>query len=356
VQTDQPLTIAVTGLNATDNPAPGVAVLRCLRHGGGPRHRLVGLAYDALDPGAYAKDITDDVFMLPYPSSNPESFLERLCEIHRRVGLSVIVPTLDAELPTFIALEPRLRELGIGTLLPTLEQYEARSKANLSKLARRAGLRTPETFIVSSADELSRMHHKLRYPFFLKGPYYGAKLVTSLDEALVAFHVTVAQWGFPVIAQACVPGDDREERNVVALGDGRGELLGAVAMKKLAVTDKGKGWAGVTILDPELGQLTERFVKATNWRGPCELEFVRSSDGSHYLIEINPRFPAWVYLAASAGMNLPKHAVEIAAGGRPTVANHYAAGTLFIRISIDQIASISELEQMVMTGELRRSG
>ena len=87
-----------------------------------------------------------------------------------------------------------------------------------------------------------------------------------------------------------------------------------VAMKKLAVTDKGKGWAGVTITDPELGLLTERFVEATHWRGPCELEFIRAADGSHHLIEINPRFPAWVYLAASAGMNLPRHAVEIAAG------------------------------------------
>jgi carbamoyl-phosphate synthase large subunit len=355
VETNLPLTIAVTGLNATDNPAPGVAVLRCLRHGDGPRHRLVGLAYDALDPGAYAKDIADDVFMLPYPSSNPDSFLERLCEIHERVGLSVIVPTLDAELPAFIALAPRLRELGIGTLLPTRDQYEARSKANLSKLARRAGLRTPETFIVSSADELSKMHQRLRYPFFVKGPYYGAKLVTCLDEALAAFHSTIAQWGFPVMVQACVPGNDSEERNVVALGDGHGQLLGAVAMKKLAVTDKGKGWAGVTILDPELGMLTERFVEATNWRGPCELEFIRAGDGTHHLIEINPRFPAWVYLAASAGMNLPKHAVEIAAGGSPRPTRQYAAGTLFIRISIDQIASIADLEQMVMNGELRRN-
>jgi carbamoyl-phosphate synthase large subunit len=251
----------VTGLNATDNPAPGVAVLRCLRHGDGPRHRLIGMAYDALDPGVYAKDIADDVFMLPYPSSNLENFLERICDIHARVGLSVIVPTLDAELPAFIALAPRLSELGIGTLLPTREQYEARSKANLSNLARRAGLRTPETFIVSSAEELARMHFRLRYPFFIKGPYYGAKLVTCIDEALAAFHATVAQWGFPVMAQACVAGDEREERNVVALGDGRGGLLGAVAMKKLAVTDKGKGWAGVTIRDPELRVLSERFVR-----------------------------------------------------------------------------------------------
>jgi hypothetical protein len=36
--------------------------------------------------------------------------------------------TLDAELPSFIDLEPTLREMGIGLLLPTREQLDLRSK------------------------------------------------------------------------------------------------------------------------------------------------------------------------------------------------------------------------------------
>jgi carbamoyl-phosphate synthase large subunit len=31
-----------------------------------------------------------------------------------------------------------------------------------------------------------------------------------------------------------------------------------------------------------------------------------------YLIEINPRFPAWIYLTAAAGQNLPWAAVRLA--------------------------------------------
>jgi carbamoyl-phosphate synthase large subunit len=354
IPTNTQLTVAVTGLNATDNPAPGVAVLRSLRHPDGARHRLVGLAYDALDPGVYAAGLADDVFMLPYPSSNPEDFFARLLAIHTRVPLSVVVPTLDAELPAFIELEPRLRALGIGTLLPTREQYDARSKANLVALARSAGLRTPDTCIINSPEALLRIEQRLRYPFFIKGPFYGAKLVASIDEALAAFHSTVAEWGLPVIAQACVRGDNNEERNVVALGDGHGGLLGAVAMKKLAVTDKGKGWAGVTIRDPALHELTERFVRTTRWRGACEIEVICAADGTYNLIEINPRFPAWTYLATSAGVNLPRRAVEIAAGQALALAptNDYAVGTMFVRISIDQITSMSSLAEMLMNGEL----
>jgi carbamoyl-phosphate synthase large subunit len=351
----QSRTIAVTGLNATDNPAPGVAVLRCLRHGGADDARLVGLAYDALDPGIYATDLVDEVFMLPYPSSSPESFLERLADIHSRVDLSVIIPTVDAELPAFIALAPRLRELGIATLLPSREQLDLRSKANLQRLARSCGFHTPETLLVGNVADLERAQQQLSFPLFLKGPFYGAKLVTNFEEALAAFHSTAAEWGFPIIVQSCVPGAEREERNVVALGDGAGGMLGSVAMKKLAVTDKGKGWAGITIRDPELIRIAERFVSATQWRGPFELEVMLARDGTYYVIEINPRFPAWVYLSASSGLNLPKRAVALATGQALAPATEYSVGTMFVRISLDQIAHVSDLEKVIMNGEWCRN-
>jgi carbamoyl-phosphate synthase large subunit len=224
----------------------------------------------------------------------------------------------------------------------------------LPRLARSCGFRTPQTLLVGDEHELRRVSEQLSYPFFVKGPFYGAKLVANIEEALSAFHATVAEWGFPIIAQACVAGE-REERNVVGLGDGQGGLIGAVAMKKLAVTDKGKGWAGITIRHPELIGLAERFVHATQWRGPFELEVVVAADGTHFVIEINPRFPAWVYLAAAAGVNLPERAIELALGGTPRSDSDYRVGTLFVRISLDQIADVSDLERIVMHGEWRRS-
>jgi carbamoyl-phosphate synthase large subunit len=346
-------TIAVTGLNATDNPAPGVAVLRCLRDAC-PNDRLIGLAYDALDPGAYAVGLIDDVFMLPYPSSDPDAFYERLCQIHGELRLSVIIPTLDAELPVFIELAPRLRKLGIAAVLPTREQFDARSKANLTKLARRAGFHTPETILVSSIKELQAAEPTLRFPLYIKSPFYGAKLVTNSEEAAEAFQAFAAEWGYPIILQACVPGPTREERNVVALGDGRGGLAGAVAMKKLAVTDKGKAWAGVTIRDDKLMELTKRIVRSTEWRGPFELEVMLAEDGTYYVIEINPRFPAWVYLSASAGMNLPERVLQLASGGELEHTENYETGTMFVRISLDQIAHVADLERLVVMGQWRR--
>jgi len=344
------LTVAVTGLNATDNPGPGVAVLRSLRMSAPVGERLVGLTYDAMDPGIYAADLADDVFLMSYPSSGADAFLARLAEIHDRVHLDVIIPTLDAELPVFVALEPALRGMGIAVCLPSREQLELRSKMNLRAFGESAGIRVPKSVVVTSADQLERVHEQIPYPFFVKGVFYGASYAVTFAEALAAFHRFLAAWGGPVIVQAPVQG---EELNLVALGDGAGGLLGAVAMKKLILTDKGKAWAGVTVRDPGLVEIAERVARASRWRGPFEVEAMCDADGAHHLVEINPRFPAWVHLASGAGANLPRAVVEMAMGREPRRTDNYEVGKMFIRIAVDQIVGIADFETIVTTGALR---
>ena len=342
-------TIAVTALNATDNPGPGISVIRALRDAPEFRGCLVGLAYDTMDPGCYADDIVDDVFLLPYPSQGRAALLQRIRAIHARIGLDVIIPTLDSELDAFIAIERELAAMGIGLFLPTREQLKLRSKARLARLGEEAGISVPPTRLVSDPAELYRLHEQIPFPVFMKGQYYGATLARSVHEAVAAFHEIVAQWGVPVIAQSMVGG---EEYDVVAVGDGHGGLVGAVPMKKISLTDKGKGWAGVTIRDEALIDLTRRFMEATHWRGPCEVEVMKDDRGCYHLLEINPRFPAWTYLSAGAGMNLCWAVARLAMGLPVAPMETYRVGTMFVRISLDQIADISQLQKLSATGEL----
>jgi carbamoyl-phosphate synthase large subunit len=345
-------TVAVTGLNATDNPGPGVGVLRCLRAAEGADYRLVGLAYDALDPGVYASAIADNVFMIPYPSQGIEAFLSRIEYIHAAVGLDVVIPTLDAELPSFIETEARLAAMGIRCVLPSRAQLDSRAKMHLGELGRRSGLPVPREAVVTTPDELSTVHKKVPYPFFVKGPYYGATLARTYDQALSAYYKALASWGPPIMVQECVDG---EEYNVVALGDGQGGLVGAVPMKKMLLTDKGKGWAGITIKDPALIGLASSFMKATRWPGGCEVEVIRDKKGVYQLIEVNPRFPAWVHLSCAAGMNLPHLLVKIAMGQKVDACRDYAVGTMFIRIAFDQTVPFEDFQQFITMGEILRS-
>jgi carbamoyl-phosphate synthase large subunit len=68
------------------------------------------------------------------------------------------------------------------------------------------------------------------------------------------------------------------------------------------------------------------------------------------LIEINPRFPAWVYLATGVGVNLPAALVRGLAGLPVKAAEEYATGRLFVRYSYDLVTDMSRLQQMVTQG------
>lgn len=344
------LTVAVTGLNATDNPAPGVPVIRAIR-AAAPETRVVGLAYQPLDPGNYMEGMADHTYLLPYPSLGADVFFERLMDVHRKTPIDVLLPTLDAELAAVLALRDRLHAAGIRTFLPEPDALDRRAKSRLPELAE-VGLPGPRSLTCTDPAQLSRIGAELGWPLVVKGRFYDAKVAHTAAQASAAFQELSAKWGLPIVVQAFVPG---EEFDVIGLGDGEGGLVGAVAMRKMQLTDKGKAWGGVTIHSPELLGLARRFAAELRWRGGFELEVMRSSkDGRLGLIEVNPRFPAWVYLAVGAGQNLPWAAVRLALGERVAPFPAAPAGVMFLRHSFDQILSLSDYEALTVRGELHR--
>lgn len=349
----QKLTVAVTGLNAVDNPGPGVPVIRAIREGAGFEGRIVGLAYNALDPGVYMDGICDDVYLSPYPSEGSRAMLARIEEIHAKVPLDVILPTLDSELSAFLKIEPELARMGIRMFLPSEEGLALRSKAKFAELAETHGISVPRGRAVTDALSIHRLHEEFTFPLMVKGQFYEAYIAYSPVEAEAIFHRISAKWGLPVVVQEFIAG---EEYDVVALGDGEGGLIGAVPMRKMQLTDKGKAWGGVTINDPGMNGFVREVVSKLRWRGPCELEIMKGRDGGYYLIEINPRFPAWVYLSVGAGQNLPWAAVRLARGERVDPLPPYSVGTMFIRHSMDMIYPLSMYEAITTGGELHHKG
>jgi len=64
------LYVGVSGLNAADNPGPGIGVARSLKEDPESDVVIVGLAYDAMEPGNYMDWVVDKAYTLPYPSGN----------------------------------------------------------------------------------------------------------------------------------------------------------------------------------------------------------------------------------------------------------------------------------------------
>lgn len=72
------ITVAISGLNNTDNPGPGVPVIRGIRESDVFDARIIGLAYENLEPGIYMKNLADKTYILPYPSVGADAYFERL--------------------------------------------------------------------------------------------------------------------------------------------------------------------------------------------------------------------------------------------------------------------------------------
>jgi carbamoyl-phosphate synthase large subunit len=123
-------------------------------------------------------------------------------------------------------------------------------------------------------------------------------------------------------------------------------------MRKQFITDKGKAWAGITIDEKQLLDMTRKLIKSTRWRGGMELELMKTEENEFYLLEINPRIPAWIYLAVGAGQNHPEALVKLAIGEEVTPFTDYHVGKLFIRYSYDLIIDLEEFEQISTLGEL----
>jgi len=343
------ITVAVSGLNNTDNPGPGVPVIRALRESKIFDVRIIGLAYENLEPGIYMHDVVDKVYQVPYPSIGSVQLLQRLAYIHSIEKIDVLIPNFDAELYSFISFEEKLHKMGIGTWLPTMEQFEERHKTKLPEFGKKYKVHVPHSRPINSISEISTLTPEFSYPLLVKGKFYDAYVAFNPEQVALYFNKIATKWGVPIIIQQFIRGT---EVNVIALGDGKGNTVGAVPMRKQYITDKGKAWGGITLDDQEMLKLCHKIIKKTKWRGGMELELIKTFDNKYYLIEINPRIPAWVYLAVGAGQNLPEAMVKLALGKKTIPFKKYDIGKMFIRYSWDMIVDLKEFEQLSTMGEL----
>ena len=343
-------TVAITGMNTRpDNPGPGYPVARCLQESGVFKGAIIGLGYDVMDSSLYNRRISNNGFLLPYPSSGPESLWDRLSEIFAENPVDAIIPCLDSELLNFMMIEERLLAQGISLLIPDRAMFMARNKDCLPELCRRVGVKTPACERITDPSYFYRCEEQGHsYPLVIKGIFCDAYVVHSPQEARTRYDQIIAQWGYPALVQSLIHGN---EYNLVSIGDGKGNMIGSVSMRKRALTEKGKAWAGISTLDPDLHEAAAKLIKELKWRGPLEVEAIRDQQGNTHLIEINPRFPSWVYLSQGVGRNLPVVLLQLMAGESDFNLAPLQAGKMFIRYAEELIVDLDALENITMYGK-----
>jgi diaminopimelate decarboxylase len=300
--------ICVSGLYSGTNPQPGIGVARSLR-AAYPNATLIGIEYSNRCSGIHWKDF-DDVLLQPqWEHIDLDTYAH---DVEELLGNGALwISGVDLEIMWLASVFPN----GHSNLLtPPADALRKISKPAV-EAHRGLPVRIPDFISTEESDwSLHAFCRQHGWKVWLKGPFYEAVRTSTWDAFERVRNVLSNAWSTErLFLQAHVTGYEES----ICFCAYRGELLEAVYMRKRELTEEGKTWAGEVVdLPEELAQPLRKIVGDLNWTGGAELEMVRDPGGNLWLLECNPRFPAWIYGATITGRNLPAMMVERASGNR----------------------------------------
>lgn len=238
------------------------------------------------------------------PGADP-AFVDGLIELCRQDQVSVLISTVDVELPPLALRRDELLTAAGTTLAapPTATLDVALDKYTLASRCR-TRTRVPATALLD-AEGAAR---PWSFPVIVK-PRRGAgsrgvRLVPGRQE-LTALGCDTA-----LIVQEFLPG---EEYSVDVIADSLGHVVAAVPRTRTRV-DSGVSIAGRTLHDRELEAVATEVAVAIGLVGVANVQLRRDASGRPALLEVNPRFGGAMPLTIAAGVDLPSLALDLALG------------------------------------------
>jgi predicted ATP-grasp superfamily ATP-dependent carboligase len=139
-------------------------------------------------------------------------------------------------------------------------------------------------------------------------PLWHRKVVVVTSERELVDSYQLASPVTPnVVLQEVIEGPDTMKRVYLSCYTANGERVANAMFRELRCEGTGFGPASVSepVVDPEVDEICDRFLKNIGYRGICEIEMKRDvRDGAAKLIEVNPRLSGGGDAAPYAGVDL----------------------------------------------------
>lgn len=290
--------VVISGIHSGPDPSPGVGIAKSLRERF-PEMRIVGKDYSLRSSGIHA-DVFDEIVVMPRWSEMDLSAHEALIRRDLLNRNAVYISGLDAEIDWLSSLDAPVERC----LIPTAGVLAQTQKMPSIAAAALLGMKNPES--VRATEGMVAIHRLARrhgWKVWAKGRFHEAYPAESYRELILRIEQMRSSWPIEhVFVQSHVYGVE----NSYAFSAFEGRLLGVAAIEKRVQTEKGKTWsATVSKVEAEVARQVADFVSVLGWTGGGEIEFVRDPAGVDWLIDINPRFPAYIHGVTLCGLNLP---------------------------------------------------
>ena len=298
--------IYISGLYSGTNPQPGIGIARSLR-AGYPNAKLTGVEYSNRCSGIHWQDFDDIWLQRPWDEINLDSHAREVKKVLDSGALWI--SSIDLEILWFADVFPHGHP---NLLTPPKEALKQMTKPEISASAD-LPVKIP-TFVSTGISDwdLHAFCREHDWKVWLKGPYYEAVKTGNWAEFEAMRNRMAEAWSTDnLFLQSHVSGYEES----VVFAAYQGELLDSVRMRKRDLTELNKTWAGdVETVSEDFVEPLREVVRRLNWTGGAELEMVRDADNQLWMLECNPRFPAWIHGATITGYNVPASLVEGATG------------------------------------------
>ncbi|HLM61324.1 MAG TPA: ATP-grasp domain-containing protein, partial [Pyrinomonadaceae bacterium] len=266
-----------------------------------------GVEYSNRCSGIHWQDFDDIWLQRPWDELNLDAHAK---EIKRVLDSGALwVSSIDLEIMWFASLFP---EGHPNLLTPPLSALNQVGKPAIPA-HEYLPVKIP-TFVTTELSDwdLHAFCREHDWKVWLKGPYYEAVRVHGWGGFQDMRNILSSAWATDkLFLQSHVSGYEES----ISLSAYQGELLDCIRMRKRDLTELSKTWAGdVSEVEEEMLVPLREMIRRINWTGGAELEMVRDAENQLWLLEVNPRFPAWIHGATITGRNIPAALIEGATG------------------------------------------
>lgn len=256
-----------------------------------------------------------DESLLVSRTTQPE-YIDQLLAIVRRLGVSLLVPTVDLDLRLLAESKPRFTELGCRVLVSDPDVIDAcQDKRRTFEFLTHNGFDSPATMSVRAALAADR-RGELKWPCFLKrwDGYAGLDNAVAHDRSELRFFARRIP---NPICQEYVEG---EEYTCDVYVDFETRVRCVVPRLRIEVRS-GEVSKSRVVKDSRIMAQARRVVELLGaGPGVITVQLFRTKDGRLRFNEINPRFGGGAPLSIQAGADFPKWILQELRGKEPQIA------------------------------------
>lgn len=282
--------------------------------------RVVGVDCEAEHEGfrsRYGKS-----YLCPNPDAEPEAWVAFMVELAKQLGgKPVLIAAADIFVSAMGKHAETLCEHYTFSLQSIATQAALATKEQQYALAERFGLPIPRTVYVQSRADLERFAAQARFPCLLKPRHQrewdalpeGNKLRGSKVSIADTAEQLLEQYGWAepyrpeVMAQEIIAGGDDAKFCYLSVYGQGSRRIGYCVVHELRAYPVlfGSGSVVEPVVDNEVAEVCDQFLRAVGYVGICEIEVKRDTrDGKVRLIEANPRYSVTADSAGYAGVDI----------------------------------------------------